>query len=62
MNKRVVITGLVLLPEWVGLDTFTHAIKMEFQGLSTTSWNDTVFMSNGWKPAISTELALYFLN
>jgi hypothetical protein len=32
MSRRVVITGLGVAPNGVGLDAFTHAIKMGFLG------------------------------
>jgi hypothetical protein len=57
----VVITGLgVVAPNGVGLDAFTHAIKMDFWDTERSRFRAIAFfVSNLRKPEISEEAVFY---
>lgn len=65
MQRRVVVTGLgVVAPNGVGLDAFTHAVKMGISGIKHDPELERLQFScqiNG-TPEISTELALNYFS
>lgn len=65
MQRRVVVTGLgVVAPNGVGLDAFTHAVKMGISGIKHDPELERLQFScqiNG-TPQISTELALNYFS